>query len=514
VATWALLAAMRAEHGGIRSWIIAGVLAGLAAGLKYNAGLVVLTLPLLAVWRLRTGPTRVIRALACAAIGSVVAFLITTPYAVFDAPTFFHDLGYEFRRVATVPVPFEGAEVLDVPAVDKIGVVLWHYFGILGVLAAVWGAVAAIRTRSFAGAAVVVWIVVSLLPQLRWKQLYARYLLPIWPAIILLTAWGITDLAKRTAGRWYGWKVSQRYALIVLAVIVLVTPTIRLVHRETRRLQPDPRPAMTEWIKANIPEGERLAIEPNGPFPGPQHYSLDKIDYLGRSSPNEYRARGIRYVISSGRERAIEGEEMFREVLENLQAIRESSRRVWESGKYVIYLLEGGPSWDEAVRNALEAGDLDGARSLIESEIEKGETTPYMWKTLAEVRATLGDTLAAMDAYLQGARQDTSDVEIYLALSNLYLQQRGWDQALAQLELARRVAPNDPLIHHKLAVAYLYRARNRFRSGSLELAREDWVAAGDHAATAAKFAPGDPDMTGVVGQVERMGKRWGFAEQR
>jgi tetratricopeptide (TPR) repeat protein len=271
---------------------------------------------------------------------------------------------------------------------------------------------------------------------------------------------------------------------------------------------------MTEWIRANIPEGERLAMELNGPFPSPKHYSLDKIDYLGRLSPDEYRARGIRYLISSGRERAIEGEPMFQQVFENLRAIMGSSRCLWESGKYAVYYLEGGPAWDALVQNAIAAGDLNGARSILESEAQKDETTPYMWKMLAELRVSLGDTLAAVDAYLEGARRDTSDVEIYLTLSNLYLKQRDWDQALAQLELARRIVRNDPLIHHNLAVAYLYRARSRIRLGNLELAREDWLASGNHAAIAAKFAPGDPEMTGVVGQVKRMGKRWGFVASK
>jgi 4-amino-4-deoxy-L-arabinose transferase-like glycosyltransferase len=40
IATFALLTVLRAEGGTTRHWVISGALGGLAAGIKYNAGLI------------------------------------------------------------------------------------------------------------------------------------------------------------------------------------------------------------------------------------------------------------------------------------------------------------------------------------------------------------------------------------------------------------------------------------------------------------------------------------------
>ena len=85
------------------------------------------------------------------------------------------------------------------------------------------------------------------------------------------------------------------------------------------------------------------------------------------------------------------------------------------------------------------------------------------------------------------------------------------DEAIARLHQAQKVAPRDPLVAHNLAVAYLYRAQSRYRAGEVELAREDWLVARRHAAVCAKSAPGDTRMIAIGEQVDRMGRRWGFA---
>ena len=182
--------------------------------------------------------------------------------------------------------------------------------------------------------------------------------------------------------------------------------------------------------------------------------------------------------------------------------------------KYKIYHLGGGPAWEAAVNQALAAGDVDGARAILEREILAGEAGARAWKTLGSIRVAAGDTVAAINALSHAMKRDTSDVEIPLTLSNLQLEMGDFDSALEQLEHAELLASRDPLIFHNKAVVYLSRARSRFKDGDLAAARVDWRAAHDQAGLAMKFAPGDPDMTEIAEQVDRMGRRWGFVQQR
>ncbi|MBD3162276.1 MAG: phospholipid carrier-dependent glycosyltransferase, partial [Candidatus Eisenbacteria bacterium] len=463
--TLALLAVLRAEEGGARRWLLAGALGGMAAGIKYNAGLVVLVLPVLAVWLWRSRPTAMIRPLLLAALAAILAFLLLTPFAVLDPEAFLGDLGHELRRVSSVMERFQDAAAVEASPVEKLGEIFWHHLGPVGILVGLWGAIRAIRSRRFAMVAIVVWVAVSLLPQLRWQTLYARYLLPSWPGVILLVALGLSDLAARLrTGLAHRPRVG-RLAVVALVALVLVGPLHRLVLRESRRLRPDPRIRMTEWIESNVPHGETLVMEPGGPFPGREHYTIQRIDFLGQFTPEEYRARGVRYLITSGRARLVEGEEEFRSVRENLEEIRRNSRVVWESGRHAVRVLEGWPEWEDSVRAAVSRGDLVLARRILEERAGKGDPPPRVWKRLGEIRSALGDVPSALDAYRRAARIDTADAELAFALSNLHLERGDWDAALDELDRARRLAPLDPLVPHNLAVAHLYRARHRFEAG-------------------------------------------------
>jgi tetratricopeptide (TPR) repeat protein len=267
---------------------------------------------------------------------------------------------------------------------------------------------------------------------------------------------------------------------------------------------------MTTWIEANLPAGERIVMEPGGPFPSAERYSLDRVDFLGRTDPGTYLARGVRYLVGTGRESRIAGEPLFAPVTSGLEAIRSVSDRVWEDGHYVVYRLRGGAAWEEPVRTALAAGARSSAQAILEEAMRGEGTTPHGWKLLGGLRAEAGDTTGALAACEAAARLDSTDVEIPLAAGNLHLGRKSWDPALREFLRAQALSPRDPLIAHNLAVAYLYRARDRWRAGNREAARKDWDAARAHAEAVLKVAPGDADLGGIRDQVARAGRAFGF----
>jgi tetratricopeptide (TPR) repeat protein len=186
---------------------------------------------------------------------------------------------------------------------------------------------------------------------------------------------------------------------------------------------------------------------------------------------------------------------------------------VWEEGRHVVYRLRGeGPPWERPAQDALAAGDRGRARAILEGGMAgpSAAPTPHGWKLLGEIRAQDGDTSDALAAYAEAARLDPADVEIPLAAGNLHLEARAWDRALEELARAAELAPRDPLVFHNLAVAYLSRARHRWRSGDREGSREDWLAARERAEAVVTFAPGDSDLGAILDQVARMGRAWGF----
>jgi predicted Zn-dependent protease len=277
-----------------------------------------------------------------------------------------------------------------------------------------------------------------------------------------------------------------------------------------QRLQADPRIEMTAWVEGNIPEGERIVLERGGPFPRTRRYTLEYVDFLGQATPEEYRARGVRYLVGTGEERRVAGEARFAEVLANLERIGEASERAWSSGRFAIYRLRGSGGWEDSARTALRQNDPRRALSLLERVTRGGDATPFAWKMLGEVRIALGDTLGAIEAYREATDLDSTDVESPLALSNLMIARAAYDTAIELLQRASQIAPEDPLIFHNLAVAHLYRAREHYRRGDRGRAQQDWEAAAGCASVCVTHAPGDPEIVRIAEQVQRMGTRWGF----
>jgi 4-amino-4-deoxy-L-arabinose transferase-like glycosyltransferase len=501
-----------AQGSSTRSWTVAGALAGLAAGVKYSAGSVALLLPLLALrdWR-STGRLGLGR-LGLATAAAVAAFLVTTPFALLDASRFARDLGYEFHHIASVTPAIEQGDLPEASSLGKVASVFWHDLGIVGILAALIGAIVSLRSENRGRAWIAVWVLVFLLPLLRWKTLYPRYLLPAWPAVLTLAALGVEGSVRWIARLPRIPTRAHRATAIFAAGLVLAPGTVRLTTREARRTRPDPRIEMTRWLDANVPKGERIVTEKGGPFPDPTRYSIQVVDFLGLTPPGEHVARGVRYLVATGRERLVSGANARAAIVRGLEAIRESSDVVWSRDRYAILRLRGEGDWETPVRQAIAAKDLLRAREILEKQAASGAGTSHLWKTLGEVRAGLGDTTAAIAAYEQAGRRDSTDVEIRLVLSSLHLASHRWDEALVDLERALRVSPRETLIYHNLAVLRLYRAQDRLRAGDRASARTEWDAARAAARVCARAAPSDEQMTGVLDQVERMGARWGFAK--
>lgn len=507
LATACLIAIVRSEHGTAKPWVQAGLWGGLAAGVKYNAAMVLPVLLILAVRRWRTEGWTPWRYLYVAAGTSLLTFIATSPYALLDLPTFWRDLTYEFHRVRSVTETFAGArEVEDAPA-WKLAGIFWNHLGIAGTIALAWGAHTVLRARTFGGTAVLAWACLAIVPQLGWWSLYSRYLLPPWPAVLILTAFGAVDLARRIGAR--APRIPFVILVSVLGLAALAPSLVRDVRWLEKRGRPDPRIEMTRWIEANVPASERLAREPGGAFPSHLKY-VTQVDLIGRHSPEEWVAEGVRWLATSGRENRVAGEAKYQPALENLEKIRASSEVVWSRERYTVYRLREIPEWYGEVTAALETDDAARARAILEPVAEAGHGTLFVWKSLALMREVERDLEGAMQAWLQAQRLAPEDMETLLGLGHVAVVQGNHPLAIQYFDQVAAKEPENALVLHNLAVSHLYLAQAAQRDGHSDAAHEQWKRAGEFAHRSLQNSPGDSQSAGIIEQVERMGRKWGF----
>jgi Dolichyl-phosphate-mannose-protein mannosyltransferase len=261
-ATLALLgAALVLRGGGVRAALLGGAGAGLAAGTKYTAGIVLLPLltAILVTARDRREPP--LRALAIPAVAACAAalggFLVANPYALLDFHAFHAGVARQ-RRLAG------GEELSKLGLTQRNGVVyyLWSLtwgLGWIPAIAALGGAIRLLlRDRRLAGVLLPAPLLYVLYMGLQ-ERYFGRWLLPVLPIAILLAAYGVVALARAAAER------APRFALPAAALVVVALLAQGLVHSlhvDRVLAHPDTRGSARAWLLANVPAGSSVVIEP------------------------------------------------------------------------------------------------------------------------------------------------------------------------------------------------------------------------------------------------------------
>ncbi|HET6448335.1 MAG TPA: glycosyltransferase family 39 protein [Conexibacter sp.] len=261
-ATLALLAAaLVLRGGGARAALLGGLGAGLAAGTKYTAGIVLLPLltALLVTARERREPlARALLAPTVAACGAAfIGFLIANPYALLDFDAFHAGVARQ-RTLAS------GEELAKLGLTQRNGVVyyLWSLtwgLGWIPALAAVVGGVRLLlRDRRLALVLLPAPLLYVLFMGLQ-ERYFGRWLLPVLPIVTLLAAYGGLSLARAVAAR------APRLALPATALVVVALLAQGLVHSlhvDRVLARADTRGSARAWLLAHVPTGSKVVIEP------------------------------------------------------------------------------------------------------------------------------------------------------------------------------------------------------------------------------------------------------------
>jgi hypothetical protein len=230
-------------------WLAAGAACGVAAGLKYHPGLVLLPALFLgwgAGWRARLQ----------IAGGALAAFLVCEPMLWFHPGDTLRGLTYGVglagRSVIPPPVPAWFFYLLQaLPAA----------FGIPALAMALSGAAWAVAHRSRTAGALVLHVCVVLAILSSAHTFFFRYLLTLVPALSVLAGLGLAWLADLAGG-------PRTAALAVAMMCAAVPPLSRDVALDRLLLTTDTRTVAYAWLVSHVPAGSSLAT---GYYGGPLH---------------------------------------------------------------------------------------------------------------------------------------------------------------------------------------------------------------------------------------------------
>jgi len=534
----------------------AGLALGLAAAFKYTGGIGLYLWPLGLLIRPGDGSRRDwnrrwLRLIPWAA----GTFLVLNPYALLTPRAFLAGFSQEAAHMREGTAHFGADLSIGPTGLRVVAQTLWSDFGLIPLAGCAAAAVAAWRRRrpadgkgdggGDAGAAralllLLLWCVVYLAQLSTWKTAYPRYLLPIWPALCAAAACGWSTLADGAATRLArsgraapgegsrGGSGSGRLRpsprpaprpsllpsllplFLPLFLLLFLLPSLPALARSLRaRLQPDPRVAMSRVLERELAPGAAVATEPGGPWIDSGSRQIIRVDLLGRASPEGWRRRGVRYLLATGREAYLPAgsPESLRV---NRARIESDARPLWRAGPYVVYDLGEGDDPFNAARRLLDAGrPADAIRLLAErppGDAEHGPATVL----LGDAHLALGDTAAAVDAYLRASEIDAEDPVPLLALGSVALAGKSWDAAVAAFARARELSPRDAVVANNLATALLYRAGAAVAAGRREAAAGDLQGAALLARYCISVDPEEPRFRELEATTRELSGRWGM----
>ncbi|MBZ5589039.1 MAG: DUF2298 domain-containing protein [Acidobacteriia bacterium] len=217
------------ESGSIRAYAAAGAAIGLAVATKFSALPLFVPLAVATVlrWRKERTLSRALGCLGVAGACALAAFAIAEPYALLDSNAWFHDIAEQSHMVRNAgDLPYTN-QYVSVPKVlyDLREMVVWGMGPLLG-LAAVIGTARRLRPKpgpvSTADWILLAWVVPFFAVTCSFDVKFVRYLLPIYPPLVLWAAAWLQGWAERArAGRWARGVVVAGTAAYLLAFLAI-----------------------------------------------------------------------------------------------------------------------------------------------------------------------------------------------------------------------------------------------------------------------------------------------------
>jgi hypothetical protein len=237
------------KTGSPKALLAGGAAVGAAASFKYSNGAVVIALVAAAFLSPELTIRQAFKYLVFAGLISLAFVIVTNPYLFADWGVFTHDLDRQ-RKFAS------GPPLLGQP--ERNG--WWYYvrssewaLGILPALLAFAGGVTLLIKRKRREAIVLgSLIVLYYLYMGSQSRFYARWMLPLYPALAILAAYALIQ-------------IRQKAVFGVLVALMLLPSAYTTVRNALVLGREDTRTITRDWLVANVPPGTRVVFEPIAP---------------------------------------------------------------------------------------------------------------------------------------------------------------------------------------------------------------------------------------------------------
>jgi 4-amino-4-deoxy-L-arabinose transferase-like glycosyltransferase len=313
---WVTLATLGAwevaQSGRWRGYVLAGVAAGLAAGTKYNAGVVVAAIGAahLIQWRWAGFRQPLLRLAASGAV-ALLAFLATTPFALADIGFFVSQLRFNAYHYNLG----DHGDFVGRWPFARYGLFFWEDgLGPVGCLLLLAGLPALARRFPAQVAILLSACLPGMILLLSYATHFTRNMLPVLPLLVLLAAAGLVALVDLL-----GQQTWRRAALAGLAALLLLPHAIQTYRHLAYWSRPYSMVAASERLR-ELPQGQRIAAElPPTLFGGAT--AIFPLERITERDLAWYRANGFRYLAANDELRSEADRAVYGELLANAEVV-------------------------------------------------------------------------------------------------------------------------------------------------------------------------------------------------
>ena len=286
LALWACLRLH--ERGGTTVAALAGAATGVAAGTKYLAApmsVVIALALLLRVLERRQRPLSALGDLTVAAAACLGGLLLLNPFMVLEAGKFWGDFSGQSAQAGTAKLGQAGAAWAGYPVT-----LLWG-FGVVPVLLAGLGLAHAWRRERGRALLLVTFPVLLYLAMATQDRWFARWLLPAYPALAVLSGLGAARAVDAVRRRLPA--ALRPAAAALVGVLALAQPVVDVVRSDVLLLRTDTRAEALSWLEANS-DVDRLVVEPAVPGSYRRELRASGVELRAVSRPFQAYEQGLR----------------------------------------------------------------------------------------------------------------------------------------------------------------------------------------------------------------------------
>jgi len=245
---WALYLILKYyEKPTIKANVFAGLVCGLAISTKYNAGFILIPLLLSSIFIYKKNVPKLFKNLCLSVVTLVSGFLLGSPYWIFSFSSFFDStFKYTFSHVTHGVV----GHITDIPFV-------WPFWELvsndwtLGFLL-IAGFVYVLFTKEKKQILLVSFALPTFLYVGSWSSADVHYLIPIFPALVLLAAVFLNDILGY---------IRNRNLKILFVILLFSLPFAKILYYDFVLTQKDTRAFAEDWFESNVAAGSVIGYE-------------------------------------------------------------------------------------------------------------------------------------------------------------------------------------------------------------------------------------------------------------